>query len=158
MNIEEAREISKMGWPENQKAQRQHDAVDWLIAEHDRLTENDKLWRRQNEDNAQENSELRELNRLHWEEIQRLISELASVREEREWTDNAPTRPGLYWYLDHHNVIRYMEVVTDPDGNLSVMENSWCGWKHVRLPKGVKWVGPISKPLALPLPEKGVEG
>ena len=40
MDLEEARDISKMGWPENQKAQRQHDAVDWLCAEVDRLLEN----------------------------------------------------------------------------------------------------------------------
>lgn len=38
MDIEEAKEISRMGWPENQKAQRQHDAVDWLISEVERLT------------------------------------------------------------------------------------------------------------------------
>ena len=44
MDLEQAREIAKMGWPENQKAQRQHDAVDWLIVEVERLkAENAKL-------------------------------------------------------------------------------------------------------------------
>ena len=64
MDIEECKEIAKMGWPENQKAQRQHDAVDWLIGEFDRL--------------SAENSQ-KEL------EIGEIAEEVISLRNERDF-------------------------------------------------------------------------
>ena len=64
MDIEECRKIAGMGWPENQKAQRQHDAVDWLIVEVDRLST----------ENSQKESEIGEI-----------TEEVVSLRNERDF-------------------------------------------------------------------------
>jgi hypothetical protein len=82
--------------------------IDWLISEHDRLTENCKLFAAQNNDNAQENSELRETNRRQWEEINRLTAENFKLREEVVgWY----TKHGI-GYCGHHG---YQSMPTEDD-------------------------------------------
>lgn len=46
----------------------------WLISEHDRLTELNALYVQQNSDNADDNVVLRNQNRAQWEEVQRLTT------------------------------------------------------------------------------------
>lgn len=113
--------------------------LDWLISEHDRLTENDKLWRRQNEDNAQENGELREANHLQWEEIQRLTAELASVREERD-------RQAL-WTKEVEKAWLQRKVTSLADSGMSIEQATLLAKNQMDCAK--------SQVMSLPLTEKG---
>lgn len=89
------------------------DYIDWLISEHGRLSENRKLFAAQNNDNAQENSELRETNRRQWEEIALLKAALEVCRtNEAGWVGEVErlrrleNQMGSGWALVHADVLR----------------------------------------------------
>jgi len=66
------------------------------------------------------------------------------------WSTEVPTIPGWYWYKDHHGVVRIEQVhqhLQDSD-TLTILENSWMGWRHVSIKNmGRQWAGPIIPPI-----------
>jgi len=73
------------------------------------------------------------------------VDSLVSLR----WSSEPPASPGWYWYKDHHGIARIEQVHAHPElpDVMTVLENSWCGWRHVRIKNmGRQWVGPIPLP------------
>lgn len=79
--------------------------------------------------------------------VQPPVDRIVSLR----WSKEPPTKPGWYWNKDHHGVARIEQVHAHPElpNVMTMMENSWCGWRHVRIAnKGREWAGPIPMPEA----------
>lgn len=63
------------------------------------------------------------------------------------WSSEIPTVPGWYWSKDHHGIARIEQVHRHMGDSLSILENTWMGWRHVPIKNmGRQWAGPIPLP------------